>query len=161
MLTKENQRLVVEFMPFADAIAANKFKKMPPQVQLDELKSAAYLGLCDAATRYDGKQDFKPLAAIRIIGQIKDYLRSLQRSVKAMALPEDYELLEARVESVPFQDAIDEICKNNVSPIAKKIFGMYYGQGLTMAEIAGKIDLTPARVCQLIKINTETLRNVA
>jgi len=159
MLTKENQRLVVEFMPFADKIAAYKFKKMPPQVQLDELKSAAYLGLCDAATRYDGKQDFKPLAAIRIIGQIKDYLRSLKRT-KASEIPEDYEI-EAKAEPIPFQDAIDEICKNNVSPIAKKIFGMYYGQGLTMAEIAERIDLTPARVCQLIKTNTEALRNVA
>jgi RNA polymerase sigma factor (sigma-70 family) len=159
MLTKENQRLVVEFMPFADAIAANKFKKTPPQVQLDELKSAAYLGLCDAATRYDGKQDFQPLAAIRIVGQIKDYLRSLQRGA-ATEMPEDYEV-EAKVEAVPFQDALDEICKNKVSPIAKRIFGMYYGEGLTMAEIAEKIDLTPARVCQLIKTNTEALRNVA
>lgn len=159
MLTKENQRLVVEFMPFADQIAKNKFRKTPPQVQLDELKSAAYLGLCDAATRYDGKRDFKPIAAIRIMGQIKDYLRSLKRGV-ASEMPEDYEV-EAKVEPIPFQDAIDEICKNNVSPIAKRIFGMYYGEGLTMVEIAEKIDLTPARVCQLIKINTETLRNVA
>jgi RNA polymerase sigma factor (sigma-70 family) len=160
MLTTENQRLVVEFMPFADKIAANKFKKTPPQVQLDELKSAAYLGLCDAATRYDGKQDFKPLAAIRIIGQIKDYLRSLQRSVKATTIPEDYDI-ECKAESKSFEDTVDDICENKISSVAKKIFSMYYGQGLTQTEIAEKIDLTPARVCQLIKTNTETLRFVA
>lgn len=159
MLTTENQRLVVEFMPFADKIAANKFKKTPPQVQLDELKSAAYLGLCDAATRYDGKQDFKPLAAIRIIGQIKDYLRSLRRT-KASEIPEDYDI-EAKAESKSFEDAVDDICENKISSVAKKIFSMYYGQGLTQTEIAEKIDLTPARVCQLIKTNTEALRNVA
>ena len=160
MLTKENQRLVVEFMSFADKIAANKFKKMPPQVQLDELKSAAYLGLCDAATRYDGIQDFRPLAAIRICGQINDYLRSLQRSVQATAIPEDYDL-QSKIEPIPFEEAIDDICKNKISPIAKKIFGMYYGQGLTQTEIAKKVNYTPARVCQLIKTNTEILRNVA
>jgi RNA polymerase sigma factor (sigma-70 family) len=160
MLTKETQRLVVEFMPFADSIAANKFKSTPPQIQLDELKSAAYLGLCDAATRYDGKQDFKPLAAIRILGQIKDYLRSLGRSVKARSIPEDYDV-EAKAVAPIFEEVLDDVCKKNVSPIAKKIFAMYYGQGLTMAEIAREINLTPARVCQLIKTNTETLRNVA
>lgn len=160
MLTKEAQRLVVEFMPFADSIAANKFKSTPPQIQLDELKSAAYLGLCDAATRYDEKQDFRPIAAIRILGQIKDYLRSLQRSVKADSLPEDYDL-EAKAIAPSFDETLDDICKNNVSPIAKKIFKLYYGQGLTMAEIAEKVNLTAARVCQLIKINTEILRKVA
>jgi len=160
-MTEENQRLVVEFMPFADAIAANKFKKMPPQVQLDELKSAAYLGLCDAATRYDGKQDFKPLAAIRIIGQIKDYLRSLQCSVKAIAIPEDYDIECKAEETKSFEDMVGEICENKISPLVKKIFTMYYGQGLTQNEIAKRMDYTPARVCQLIKTNIEMMRNVA
>lgn len=160
MLTKEKQNLVIKFMSFADSIAANKFKSTPPQIQLDELKSAAYLGLCDAATRYDWKQDFKPIAAIRIMGQIKDYLRSLGRSVQAQSIPEDYDV-ESPVVPKNFEDVVEDICQNNISPIVKKIFIMYYGQGLTMAEIAKKVELTPARVCQLIKANKEVLRKVA
>ncbi len=74
----DKQTLVLDHISFAEKIANNWFKKTPPQVQFDELKSAAYMGLCDAATRHDFKRDFKAFAAFRIVGEIKDYLRSLR-----------------------------------------------------------------------------------
>jgi DNA-directed RNA polymerase specialized sigma subunit len=62
MLTNENQRLVLKHLPLAEKIAKSQFRKTPPQVQLDELISAAYMCLIDAATRYDEKRDFEPFA---------------------------------------------------------------------------------------------------
>lgn len=80
----DTQKLVLDHVFFAEQIANNWFKKTPPQIQLDELKSAAYMGLCDAATRHDYQRDFKAFAAFRIVGEIKDYLRSLRWSKSAI-----------------------------------------------------------------------------
>lgn len=64
-------------MHFADNTALHYFKKTPRSVNYDELKSAAYMGLVKAASKYDGENDFAPYAFCRMSGEIKDYLRSL------------------------------------------------------------------------------------
>jgi DNA-directed RNA polymerase specialized sigma subunit len=88
------QKLVLEHIAFAEKIATSWYKKTPPQVRLDELKSAAYMGLCDAATRHDWNRDFKAFAAFRIIGEIKDYLRSLRwdKNAKVEFFAEGFEV---------------------------------------------------------------------
>ena len=156
MLDNNKQELVLRHITFADKIAVNYFSKTPPQVQLDELKSAAYTGLVDAANRYDGQRNFESFAAWRIIGEIKDYLRSLRwskhysvSSIEGMDFPvEDQENLE-----------ISEECLRGISPFAKNILKMYYGREMTLTEIAAKIKMTPARISQLIKENIGILRN--
>jgi RNA polymerase sigma factor (sigma-70 family) len=157
MTTKE---LILRHLSFAEGIAKKQFKKTPPQVSLDELISAAYLGLVDAANRFDGKRDFKPFASFRIIGEIKDYLRSLQwdrHNVKVAAIPEDFDIA-AEPEAENFDDVLDEITKDNVSPMVKSVFRMYYGECLPIVKIAEKVNLSGARISQIINSNLKTLQ---
>jgi len=67
--------LILNNLFFAEQIAASQFKKTPRRIQYDELKSAAYLGLTVAASRYNGTVPFEAFARKRILGEIKDYLR--------------------------------------------------------------------------------------
>jgi len=81
MLTEENRNdLVIKNLPFAEKIAYYKSRRVPRSVQFDELKSAAYIGLFDAACKYDGSCPFVCYAFSRINGEIRDYLRSLSLS---------------------------------------------------------------------------------
>lgn len=161
MLTEKGQDLVLKHLEDAEKIAKNYYKKTPPQVQLDELISAAYYGLVDAAGRDDGIRDFKAYAAWRIIGSIKDYLRSLmwdRHNCKVKSIPESYDVA-VEDDAEDFDEVLDDITQNKLTPLAKNIFRMYYGQRLPIVRIAEKVNLSGARVSQLIKANVETLRN--
>lgn len=83
-------RLIVENIDFADQIASNLFKKTPKWIYLDELKSAAYLGLVVAASRYEGAVPFKGYACHRISGEIMDYMRFRYRG--ALQFDENFDL---------------------------------------------------------------------
>ena len=77
----EQDLLIVNHMNWADKIAVNRTKRLPRCVTLDDIKSAAYLGLVDAATRWKRHYGvpFTAYAATRISGSITDYLRELLR----------------------------------------------------------------------------------
>lgn len=160
MLTEEKQNLVVAHLAFAENIAKSYFKKTPPQVQLDELISAAYMGLTDAARRYDNKNDFKIFSSFRIIGEIKDYLRSLKwgKNTNTLAsIPEGYEIASEQ-EPENFDDVLDDLTKNRVTPLAKQILRMYYGERLPISVIAKKLKFSDARISQLLNQNLNTIR---
>lgn len=157
MLT--NQKLVLQYISFADKIAKSQFRKMPPQVQFDELKSAAYMGLVDAASRYV-EGNFENFARFRIIGEIKDYLRSLKwdrNTNKLASIPEGYDIAVSDPES--FDEILDDFTRNRISPLSKRILKMYYGEGLTISNIAEKVNLSGARISQLIKQSISTIKS--
>ncbi len=160
MLTNREQNLVLAHLPFADSLAKSKFRNTPPQVSLDDLKSAAYMGLVDAAGRYDWKSDFKNFARWRILGEMQDYLRSLRwdcHNIKVESISDNFDLAEER-EPESFDELLDDLSKNRLSPLAKRILRMYYGERLTISEIAEKVNLSGARVSQLLKENLATIR---
>lgn len=163
MLNDKNQKLVLQFLPLAEKLAKSYFKKTPPQVQLDELISAAYMGLVDAATRYEEGKDFELFAKYRIIGEIKDYLRSLQwdrHNSKVGSLPDNFDVA-AETEPENFDEVLDGVAGKKLSTIAKNIIRMYYGECLPIMQIAEKMNLSGARISQLIKENLTTLRTSA
>lgn len=75
MVTNE---LITDNLFFADILAA-KFKKRLSFTSYEELQSAAYLGLVEAANKFDPSRSngFRSFARFRIIGAIKDYLREI------------------------------------------------------------------------------------
>ena len=77
----ERDRLVLDNLDWAERIAVNRTKGMPRFVRLDDLKSAAYLGLVEAATRFRSEKGvpFTAWAAPRVLGSITDWLRELGR----------------------------------------------------------------------------------
>lgn len=74
----ERNMLVLENISLAEKIAKSRKRKLS-QVSYDELKSAAYLGLVEAAHHYNPQQNdcFPAFAIWRIIGAIRDYLREI------------------------------------------------------------------------------------
>lgn len=71
--------LIIENIHFADILAA-KFKRSLISISYDELQAAAYLGLVEAANKFNTKEDvgFKSFAKFRIIGAMRDYLREIR-----------------------------------------------------------------------------------
>jgi RNA polymerase sigma factor (sigma-70 family) len=156
----DTQSLILEHISFAEKIACSKFRKTPPQVQLDELKSAAYMGLVDAARRYaDG--NFEAFASWRILGEIKDYLRSLRWNKKFTVSSLEGIDVPQKEEPEDFNEVFDDYVQRKISPLAKDVLKMYYGEEMSLVEIADKISMSAARVSQIIKENLEILRNVA
>ena len=72
-------RLVIEHLPLAKAIAIRVSKSLPVYVDLDDLIHAGVLGLLDAATKFNPnkKVAFPSYAKHRIKGAIIDSLRQL------------------------------------------------------------------------------------
>jgi len=82
MLTlEERNELVVNYMPFANSLAAKYFRKASKRISFDELKSAAYMGLVKASIRYkiDKNILFSTFARSRVEGEMKDYLRIIYK----------------------------------------------------------------------------------
>lgn len=77
MLTLEQNDLILKYLHFAEKLA-----KKYSQFRDDELKSAAYVGLIDAAIKYNGKSNFSTYARFRINGAMKDYLRKQLNFIK-------------------------------------------------------------------------------
>lgn len=72
------EKLIIDNLNFAELLAA-KFKKNK-KYSYEELKSAAYMGLVEAATKYDSLKNnsFKAFAFLRINGAMKDYIREIK-----------------------------------------------------------------------------------
>jgi RNA polymerase sigma factor (sigma-70 family) len=163
MLTlSERNTLILQHLPFAERIAAVQFKKTPSCVQLDELRSAAYMGLVDAASKYDGTKPFEVYASFRIFGEIKDYLRTLYwngrgKSAKVNSWDDSYDYA-AEPEPDNFDEFFEGVTKD-LSPLGKKILWLYYVEDLTLKEIATRVGLSPTRVYQLLQVNLKSLRN--
>jgi len=159
-LTERND-LITTHMFFAERLASAQFKKTPACVQWDELVSAAYMGLCDAAAKYDGSKPFTVYASFRIFGEIKDYLRTLYwagrgQDVKVSSWDDAFDYAD-EAEPENFDEFFDGIAKN-LSPIGKQVLRMYYAEDLTIKQIAEKVNLSATRVFQLLKINLQNLR---
>jgi RNA polymerase sigma factor for flagellar operon FliA len=82
----ERDRLVLEHLHLARAIAIRVYENLPVHVDLDDLIHAGVLGLFDAALRFDqGKQvSFQSYAKHRIRGAILDSLREMDWASRDM-----------------------------------------------------------------------------
>jgi RNA polymerase sigma factor for flagellar operon FliA len=79
--------MIIEHAALVDKIAKRIVYRLPPNVELDDLKSAGFIGLIDAIEKYsdDKGTPFKVYAEIRIRGAIMDELRAqdwVPRSVR-------------------------------------------------------------------------------
>lgn len=148
-LTKKE--LIISHIYLADKMAKHK-KKSLSYVSLDELQSAAYFGLTQAADRYDFNLNdcFASFAVVRISGAIKDYLRELSwgaRNKKIKTFP--------LIENVYFyknknKNEIFEIILENLSEIQKKVIKLYYLEDLKISKIGKILNLHESRISQIL-----------
>lgn len=161
MLTAtERNDLIVNYLPLAKKLARSKSRATPRSVQYEDLESAAYLGLVDAASKFDGQRNvsFSAYAKLRINGEMQDYLRQLawgpRKSIKSVfTIEEDMFSREDKYSSEFFEKAT-----KNLNKLAKSLILMYYVQELSLKEIGEKIGVSESRISQLLKEARNTMR---
>ena len=142
-------QMVIDHLRLAKSIAARRKRKIPPCVTLEELQSAAYMGLVDASKRYDGSQAFATFAAPRIEGAITDYLRELRWGSRRSPV-QAKELTDTGKEAEGFNDLFEVVGKTANSRV-RNILKWHFVEGETQTEIATKLGVTRACVNQTIK----------
>jgi len=185
---KDRNSLVEKHLTLAENLARRRFQTVHRSVQYGELLSAAYLGLLDAAEKFDAskaneqaKYPFRCYASARIQGEMNDYLRSCNwgtRNNHRAAFSIDYmpgyydergHAVTLR-ESLPTKDAsaVDQLNSDelfdklirSLSGREKMIFKLRFIENLTMKQIADKIEISESRVSQILSQNTLFLEQV-
>jgi RNA polymerase sigma factor for flagellar operon FliA len=87
---EQRQALILKHYPMARSIACRIYQRLPKAVDVDDLISAAVMGLIEAIDRYDVTRavPFEPYAKHRIHGSVVDALRAadwVPRSVRRKA----------------------------------------------------------------------------
>jgi len=160
MTVADRNTLIVNRMELADRIAKNQYRRMGVRsVDLDELKSAAYMGLVDAANRYNGG-DFDTFASYRIYGEIKDYLRTLcwgsrSNRLTRFTLGEEH---ERHTQDVQHDDTVD-VLTGELPARSRDVVLMYYVEDCTLADIAAKLGVSQTRVHQIFTQSVSKLRD--
>lgn len=158
------QKLVLKYVPMANKMAYQKKKSLPNFVDVEDLKSAAYLGLVEAANRFNPNLGvaFSTFAYPRIFGAIHDYLREqgwFKRGdltpVLSLDLAADEDLvlrdtIEAKPES-QIEEYI-EVITLDLDKQAKQIIKHYFVEEYSMKEVGDLIGVSESRVSQLIKL---------
>jgi RNA polymerase sigma factor (sigma-70 family) len=179
MITKEKRdKLFHEHMSLAEKIASKKQKSVPKCVQLDELRSAAYYGLLDAASRYDeSKHDQFPMyATIRIYGEINDYLRKCTWGTRGHQVhswtldvpvighrPNNFLNLSAglaekqEMNSIDTEDFFEDMMRC-IPRRARRIMKMHFIDGLTIQQITFRTGFSEPRISQIISELKETIK---
>ena len=167
-------QLVEQYVPLANKLASQRKKSMPRCVDIEELRSAAYLGLVEAANRFNPDLGicFSTFAYPRINGAIIDYLRelgwmkrgdtfhivSLDASMaddNACVLADTIQAKEEKTD----QEEILEVISLNLDKQAKTVMRHYFIDELSMKEVGEKVDYTEGRISQLIKEYKAKIRN--
>ena len=161
MKTDERNILILAHQTLAVNISRKQKRITPKPVSIDELKSAAYLGLVDAANKFDYRKcdSFVAYASIRIRGEIKDYLRELywgsRRNHVDMIGLLDFDRSTSQESSA--EEFFEEATKC-LSGVAKVIIKLYYIGDLYQKEIGQKLNISEGRVSQILKHSLKILR---
>lgn len=166
-------QLVEQYVPLANKLAYQKKKSMPRCIDIEELRSAAYLGLVEAASRYNAALGvcFSTYAYPRISGAITDYLRELGwmkrggtyniLSLNAPMVEDEGMVLGDTVadkEEKHDQEEILEVISLKMDDQAKAVLRHYFIDELSMKEVGARFGVTEGRISQLIKQYKERIR---
>ena len=161
MITIEQRKKIIEkYIPFANCLA--KSYNRPKNITFDEIQSAAFLGLCDAASRINSFEEldsFSPNS--RIYGEIKDYLRSLNWGKRDHYMSPIILDVEMKFYPKMEEEGLDYIL-NKIGKIfgkeIKQIFSWKYVEGKKIEEIANSLGKTKGRISQIMSMVAEELR---
>jgi RNA polymerase sigma factor (sigma-70 family) len=143
------ERLIIDHLPLAEKLASQENMKV--FCGLDEIRSAAYMGLVDAARKFDPSRNvpFGAYARTRIVGEIKDHLRFLMKKASCRETVDDFEAPESRDAfcTEDFFVFVDEV----LGSFHGKIMRMYYIENRTLMEIGVSMGVSESRISQIIK----------
>lgn len=156
MLETEKEFLINSHISLAKNLAKKKKRNTRRSIYYEELESAAFAGLVDAALRHEkSKGPFGQYATWRINGEMEDYIRELSWSrytpVKINRIDRTYSCEEEQ------DNRFDEILKFLPS-LGKQMFKWYYQDGLTFKEIGKRINASESSVSLQMKDFRNSLR---
>lgn len=138
------------YVPLAESMARSRSRSLPANVTFDEVRSAAFYGLSDAASRYDPRKGvpFSSYAKIRIGGEITELFRGTSYSCDAAdssepALP----IAPCSVETDDFFDFV----RSEVGERYGKFLKMYYVDGRSLKEAGTILGFGESRASQILK----------
>ena len=151
--------LLSQFSPLVREIAERLARKLPKEVDLDDLISAGTFGLMDAIEAFEPNRgiEFETYCKPRIRGAILDELRSMDW-VPRLARGRARKLTETNLSSDPeSNDPLNLAHRRDIKSLITKGFSraeqliitMYYYEEMTMKDIAAKLDLSEARVSKI------------
>lgn len=164
MTTAERHALVLNHVSLAEKIAKSRKKKLT-QVSYDELKSAAYLGLVEAATHYNSQENdcFAAYAVWRIIGAVRDYLRELSWGSRSnpvkMSEFHVYEECSFDQQIIDRADFFENVIRQ-LPTVNKTVLKLYYQEDMKIKEIANDLCVHQSRVSQILSESRMKLKNI-
>ncbi len=141
---RERDRLIVEHLEVAKRIALRIARRVPDWLAVDDLVSAAVIGLTEAADRYDSTraEPFVAFASKRIRGEVLDALRRgdiMPRRVrsKARQIGKVIRKLEHDLGRAPEDEEVAEALGVSVSE---------YQEGLSVLTHVAVVELKPPEI---------------
>jgi RNA polymerase sigma factor (sigma-70 family) len=161
-LSIEQQGLVVSHLSLAHKLARSA-KKKASFLNYDELESAAYLGLTEAALKFDSNLgiSFETFASCRVSGAIKDYMRELSWGSRNNPVKtESFESQEEPTYNDKVEEKVDifEKITDPLPSINKKILRLHYVEEVKIKEIADGMGVHESRVSQILSASRNNLR---
>ncbi len=164
--------LVEQYVPLAKKLAYQKKRVLPKFIDVEDLESAAYLGLVEAANRFktDHGVTFSTFAYPRIFGAIHDWLREQgwgKRGEPLKVISLDSTLDES--DDCQLKDTIAakeegnheemlEVIACELDEQAKDVLRYYFVDEFSMKEIGDRFGVSESRISQLIKRYKERIR---
>ena len=148
----DKKSLIIQNLELARRIARQRKARLS-KVSFEDLESAAFFGLVQAAELYDSEKSekFEQYAVFKIFGAIRDYLRELlwgPRSNRWKRHETELDDLRASSDSCDpelFNKIISVLPSNNQIAMRK-----YYVDCWRMSEIAAILNVRESRVSQII-----------
>ncbi len=167
-------QLVVQYRHLAFEIAQKMAKRLPPQVELDDIEMFAICGLIHAIENYDASRGvpFAVYCRRRIEGSILDELRNLDwmpRQFRSQVSKEElptirnlFSLSEAKqdelieIEDTQIRPAIEDLeeeelyleMRHQMSELERQIVELRYFQGLSNLQIGQRLSISEFHVCK-------------
>lgn len=172
---------IEKYVYLVKKVAAKLKQSLPPQVDIGDLEGAGYLGLLDAANRFDPKRGvkFETFSMPRIRGAILDELRKLdwvprlvrQKGEEPIYMANFSDITAVNNEAddttnrsdfilaVEDDDVIDRMDReerisaaiDRLKPKYRMAVILYYYEGLTLKEAAYYMGATESRICQILR----------
>jgi RNA polymerase sigma factor (sigma-70 family) len=164
-MSNDTNTLCEQFIPLANKLAYQKKRVLPDFIDFEELQSAAYMGLVEAASRFDSSKGvaFSTFAYPRIWGEINDYLRQLGWGKRGENLQvasldstvgddEECSLKEMIKAKEEFnENEFLEVVSQDLDEQAEEVIKCYFIDEYSMKDIGNQFGVSESRISQLIK----------
>lgn len=181
-MDKAKEKLVLKHITLADKIAIQMFPKLKNKYSLDELKSSAYLGLIDAAEKYEinNNKPFENFARKRIKGSILDEVKDDKRYNVKRGVPHEQPIQSLNStccnessKSIAYIDLVqakedcfeDLLINYEIEKLLscldhkeRELIDMYYFQCLTHEEIAQILKVHRTTITKALKKIIEKIK---